>query len=1211
MTSNKDNGKMKYKLYTKFIVVILITIMLIPISSADLTNFKILGSEDFGADTLTYNDNDFFQTNELSRSELIGYVFPSDIKNLKGLSLDNNKNRIEDFIELNEQLYVDYKYIDAIITLTQPPSEQLIKSLESLGVLVDQSFTIIDAVGASIPVTRLAEIGRLPTVELINSIQKVEPHLNSAVPLVKASQDKLKAEGYNGITGEGVTIAVIDSGIDGDHSTFSNRVIAFKDFVHGNDDLDPTNGMDAVDYGLGGIYHGTMVASCAAGSGSYKGVAIGANLIAVCVDTSYEMLQGIEWCINNRNKDFNKDGVSDGPDIISMSMGIAGSQSWFDNAAGNAMDYGVLFVTSAGNDGPGAYTVTSPATSSKVIGVGATDKYTKQIASFSSRGPGPGGIIKPDIVAPGVDLIVAYPNNNWVPWGRGTSFSCPIVAGIAALILQYDPELNPYEVKKILLDSAEDRGDEGPDNTYGYGFANAIDALNLVLKVKSITASSTKVIEDTTVVFSAVASGTNVKKFQWDFDDDEIFDLETTEGSASYKFTKSGTHTVRVKVTNQQDKTAESSIDIIVTNRKPDAKLSIDSISETYYEDQDIKFNASRSWDTDSDIKDLEYSWSFNNGLNFSNFTTEDKIIVHSFNTTGDHTIIVQVRDDDYSIDEASIGIIIENMVPIANAGNDIMAIEDQLIHFSGSGTIDTKSDLSTLNYTWNFGDDSKGFGQNTTHHYRVEKNNETFYVTLTVKDNDYKESQDKIKVIVLNRKPDVFAGKDKYGNEDDIIIFNGSGNDTINDVPFLVYKWMFGDGTSTDWTDIPNTSHVYSQMGTYHPVLLVKDPKGSINSQEINITIYNVKPKAKFTMSVDEAEEDRIIEFDATETTDSISDIKELKYMWDFGDGVIEFGKKVKHRYYESNRFTVKLTVIDDDESMSSFERKVTITNRMPTASILLKKKEFKTDELVRIYGYLSSDTRSDYKNLTYVWDFGDEDGSKVTGINATYKYSKPGTYSIKLKVEDDNFESDLDRITITVKEPIKKEDIFANPTWQNNGALIYTGIAVVIIVLILILISLFFYYRNKRGIFGYIERSIEKRKRMRSERESQYSSEDRVPEIGPSGLTIQQERFYQDLYGIHPQDFQRMYLSGARTNQIQGPQVPQPPNQFGQIPQKDGDDLKSPSELQNKLTTSSGTKNSDMISSSAKPPQLPPASGSQQKSNNVRINPNLETEL
>lgn len=1107
-----------------------------------------------------------------------GYIFPNTLEDFRGVSKDDNDNGIEDFIEFKKPLFAAFEYINTLVILTQPSTNQLIHELEAIGCKINHRFTIIDALEVSIPVNRLQLVAKLPTVKLVQSNHELKNYLNDGVPLVEASQSKLSSAGYNGINGEGVTIAVIDSGIDGGHSTFGNRIIAFKDFNQGNDDLDPTDGMNSVDYG----YHGTMCASCAAGSGSYKGVAINSNLIAVALDDSgSSMVRAIEWCVNNRNKDFNKDGEADGPDVITLSMGFTFEYPPLTEAAGSAMDNGVIFVTSAGNEGPGAGTVTSPASSPKVIAVGATKK-NKVISDFSSRGPGSGGIIKPDVVAPGEGLTVAIPGNQWYPGGYGTSFSGPIVAGIAALILQYDPELDPYEVKDIIRNSAEDRGTNGPDNTYGYGFADTIAALDMVLKVKSIVPSSSSVNEDSAVSFTATASGTKIVKYEWDFDNDGEFDETTTTGSVSHIFTDEDVYEILVRITNEKDKTAENSVVINVNNIKPRAEFKTNGDSTIFKEDEVILFNGSNSWDTPSDIDLLEFSWSFNGGINYTNFSKETKTIEHSYEDTGEYNIIMKVKDDNDVEDITSRKINIENFKPIADAGEDITAFEGELIYFSASETNDTESDLKTMKYLWDFGDGITKNGINQTHSFQAYYNTQTFEVKLTVTDDDDERDSDRITVTILNSPPRVTVEPEKSGFEDEPLSLSGFGNDTENDVNRLMYKWDFDDGEITNWLNNPIVTHTYIQVGIYHPKLFAKDPKDTVSSKELNVTISNIPPVADFNMDVKTAIEDELVTFDASASVDTESDIEDLIYIWDFGDGNIATGKTVQHQYFQSYKYTIKLTVKDDNDDTDSVTKRLTVENLKPTAKFKIESEgdELQVNQVIQYYGYLSTDTASDKINLTYQWDFGDNKHS--SGANATHKYTKRGDYVIRLRVLDDDGEADEMRMTVSIFEEPEDEDIFANPTIENRGLLIYAGVAIVVIILFLILLSFLMVYQGRKGIFERMAEKVQIRRRGMDSLQTAWEDTSTYPPPPPPpsppppyGTIPEHEQYYTDAYGGSVQQYE--YSHPMQQMPIPGP-PPMPQHAHAQVYEMPPD------------TTSTGAM--QMPPSSYETPILPPPS-------------------
>jgi len=639
-------------------------------------------------------------------------------------------------------------------------------------------------------------------------------------------------------------------------------------------------------------------------------------------------------------------------------------------------------------------------------------------------------------------------------------------------------------------------GSEGADNTYGWGFIDTVAALDRVLKVKEIEASDYSVLEDTNVVFTATSSGTNIEQYDWDFDNDGYFDLTTEENTASYIFSDQDDYTIRVQITNSQSKTAENTVDISVANRKPDAQLAIDTDFEYIYEDNTILFNSSQSWDTPSDINDLEFSWNFGNGMNFTNFTKEAKIMEHTFQDTGEYAVTVRVKDDDGETDETTTTISVYNMKPIADAGGDREVFEDELVHFSGFNSYDTESDRKSLSYFWEFGDGSKGLEMNMTHSYRTDTNNQVYSVSLTVQDNDNANSEDKIKVTVKNRAPIISDIEDQFGTEDDPIELTGQANDSSSDIEKLKYRWIFDDDEETGWLEEPTVAHTYTQMGTYHPRLIVVDPKDAESVSIANVTIDNIAPKSVYTMDKTEAEEDEFITFDPSDSTDTKSDIDDLKYSWDFGDGssstMVGGGKVIKHKFYKTARYTIVLTVTDDNGEQDIMEKQLTITNLKPEAKITSEKDEYQVDELVRVFGYQSIDTPSDKINLTYSWNFDDGSGWQVAGINTTHKYTEPGEYEIRLKVEDDDSEVDIKRLNIEILQPKKeKENIFENPTFENNGMIIYSGLGLLIVILILIVISLIMYQRNRKGLFGALERKMKDRRTKKEQQKADQAAQ------------------------------------------------------------------------------------------------------------------------
>ncbi|OPY27038.1 MAG: Halolysin precursor [Methanocella sp. PtaU1.Bin125] len=316
----------------------------------------------------------------------------------------------------------------------------------------------------------------LAKLRALDNVKYVEPNivfhaiLDEASPIIGAPQ--VWDLGY---TGKGVTVAVVDSGIDGTHPDFKGRITGFKDYVAGK-----TSAYD--DFGHGTHCAGIIGGSGAASDGRYRGVAPEVSLVGVKVlgkDGSGSLdniLAGINYAAQTN------------ADVISMSLGSNQHSQAIDDAVTKAVKAGKVVVCAAGNSGPGAKTIGCPADTPDALTVGATDK-SDAIASFSSRGPTRDGRIKPDVSAPGKDIVSCRATgtndgkaiDTYYLSMSGTSMATPMVSGAVALMLQKKPDLTPAQVKDIMEKTAKQLGSGVPNNNYGYGrisIKNAIDYLD-------------------------------------------------------------------------------------------------------------------------------------------------------------------------------------------------------------------------------------------------------------------------------------------------------------------------------------------------------------------------------------------------------------------------------------------------------------------------------------------------------------------------------------------------------------------------------------------------------------------------------------------------------------------------------------------------------------------------------------------------------------
>jgi len=265
--------------------------------------------------------------------------------------------------------------------------------------------------------------------------------------------------------GAGVTIAIIDTGVDGSHKDLRGAVIGGTD-VSG---IGSSDGQTPVGRGN---EHGTMVASLAAGRGNSAtagviGSAPEASLLSVSMafdgatrSSDEQIAQAVTWAVDN------------GADIISLSLTRNTSEwpiSW-DEAFSYAESRNVVVIAAAGNRGSGTESVGAPATMPGVLTVGGVTRSGLASTRASSQG------ITLGVMAASENLVGALPGDRYALWD-GTSGATPIVAGIVALVRAAHPELDAANVVHRILSTAKPQTDRTPDPLYGYGIIDAFAAV--------------------------------------------------------------------------------------------------------------------------------------------------------------------------------------------------------------------------------------------------------------------------------------------------------------------------------------------------------------------------------------------------------------------------------------------------------------------------------------------------------------------------------------------------------------------------------------------------------------------------------------------------------------------------------------------------------------------------------------------------------------
>jgi len=548
--------------------------------------------------------------------------------------MDKDGNKIFDILDNKEDelvnIYVDYDHIPTGTDLAFLTNYQITDVFEPL-----------QAVGLwGVPKEDLSKLATLPGVVMLEPRGIPLLYSDIATPNSKASPSDLyspESAWELGYTGEGSSIAVVDTGVDNKHPSLmgkwlggvdlSKPSIPFLNEYDGTKDADDTNG------------HGTTCTGIAMGTGApdgtYKGAAPGARVVDVRIGTMigyapgellqhhYDAsLQGILWCMEFMDHEWPGGGPNRGIDIISLSWGIdVGGDSdgtdIYSRALDSAVGAGIICINAAGNSGPDNIGFDGFAASSDSIKIAASDdidtitRDDDEIAVYSSRGPrrdngdsNPYNELIPDVAAPGTgitqvqfDRLGDGSGNGYGSRGSGTSYATPNIAGIVAMMIEANPDLDNDQVKEILHYTAERKGnatlpevDPFWNRDWGYGLVDAYKAVKLSSEVDAsifdpdlqcfimdVTNSS----EGVTVNGVAWAKITAISRIEITLDGEVIEEIIVEGDEHKINFTADistheldiGNHTVGARAVINNGRSLEDTRTIVVGEHSDDTKI--------------------------------------------------------------------------------------------------------------------------------------------------------------------------------------------------------------------------------------------------------------------------------------------------------------------------------------------------------------------------------------------------------------------------------------------------------------------------------------------------------------------------------------------------------------------------------------------------------------------------------------------------------------
>jgi serine protease AprX len=391
---------------------------------------------------------------------------------------DRDGDGLSDALQAKLAKVRPYDLVDVVVTYTGPGNAALAQKAVGPFKLKNE-FQIIPGFAGTMTAAQARGLAK------VRKVFRVEEDFLVTTTLDAANRDfgTTAARAGYAVTGTGVGICVIDTGVDPGHEQLNGKVTGFVDYINGQSGAYDDHG------------HGTHVGAIAAGAGGapgsdaerYQGVAPGASIYGVKALSSTgtgnesDIIAGLQWC----SDDIARNATGPGVQIISMSLSSTEPSDGFDamsQAVNAAVAAGKVVVVGAGNFGAGETTVGSPGAAAQAVTVGAVAEWSADpaaanhsrgiyLAPFSSRGPTLDGRLKPDILAPGVSVTAARANtsNGYITYS-GTSMATPFVSGTVALAMDSPASaMTPLEIKNLLMATARDVGPAGMDNDWGAG----------------------------------------------------------------------------------------------------------------------------------------------------------------------------------------------------------------------------------------------------------------------------------------------------------------------------------------------------------------------------------------------------------------------------------------------------------------------------------------------------------------------------------------------------------------------------------------------------------------------------------------------------------------------------------------------------------------------------------------------------------------------
>ncbi|MCK6570857.1 PKD domain-containing protein [Myxococcota bacterium] len=496
--------------------------------------------------------------------------------------------------------------------------------------------------------------------------------------------------------------------------------------------------------------------------------------------------------------------------------------------------------------------------------------------------------------------------------------------------------------------------------------------------------------------------------YAWDINNDGYFDeYEGRTACIDFGADKNdGEYTVRVQVRAGNGTQAEDTATVTITDVTPTCGLVVPPGPFDEGELVDFDATGSRPGNEFEDI--LLYEWRFGDG-------SPDQLAaglgttLHRYDAPGTFTYSVTVHDIDSSCTTSG-ELVIRDVAPICEAVNALGAddlYEGMPVQFTVEAAPGSFSDPIT-GYTWYYGDsplpDNGAFNFAPTHVYQDQG---TFDIRVLIDDPDSQTECPGTQVVVQDLAPVAELDGPRVVTEGEAVTFDALQTRAGGPAdPLTVINWDFGDGQPSVDAD-PNERrqvHTFVDDGEFDVILTATD-EDSEATATLRVRVLDVAPVADFTVVYaperESADEGVEIELDATASAPGAAEDPIAEYRWDFGDGETAEGPDldvVRHAFPDDGTYLVRLTVVDEDGSVSTTERTVGVENVAPVVRIEVEEDQLDVN-VPHTFTAVVEDVDADFPRVD--WDMGDDE-SYENALSVTHTYRVQGRRVITVSVTD-----------------------------------------------------------------------------------------------------------------------------------------------------------------------------------------------------------------